>query len=79
MGSEGEGIGQHAKQIAKQHEHENGEDEGKILLAFFADLFGHHAVDEFVTGFAKRLQAPWNKGTARGGRHDEYRDKAKGQ
>ena len=79
MGSEGEGIRQHAKQVAKQHKHENGKDEGEILLPFIADLFGHHALDEFVTRLSERLKPPWDHRAARGSRHDEQRDQTKGQ
>jgi hypothetical protein len=66
VGGEGEGVGQHAEQVAEQHEHEDREDEGEVLLALVAHLVAHHAGDEFIGGFAERLQPARNERAASG-------------
>ena len=62
VAGEGEAIGQHAEQIAEQHEHKQSEDDREITAAFLTNRVFQQSSDEFIGEFDRDLPAARHNG-----------------
>ena len=67
-----EGVGQHPEHVSAEDEEEKGVDEGKVWKRSFSGILLHHAENEFIGKFCKRLESTGDEGaSAHRGREEE--------
>ena len=70
----GEAVGEHARQVGEQDEHEQREDEGEVLPAFRPHVVSKHVRDKLVGHLSHRLSAARNEGAIARAQRQEQRN-----